>query len=182
MPAPTMGEPLVCVGVIAGPHGVRGQVKVRSFTATPGDVAAYGPVRDESGTRRFTLRLHGAPKEGVVVASLAGIADRDAAEALKGLRLYVARSALPTAAEDEFYHADLVGLRAEGMAGETVGTVQAVQNFGAGDVLEVAKAAGGDTLLVPFTKAAVPLVDVGGGRVVIDLAVADAPADPEAAR
>ena len=176
-----MGDPFVCVGVIAAPHGVRGQVKVRSFTAAPEDVAAYGPVRDESGARRFTLRLHGAPKDGVVVASLAGIADRDAAEALKGMRLYVARTALPVVAEDEFYHADLVGLRVEGLAGEAVGTVLAVQNFGAGDVLEVAKADGGDTLLVPFTKTAVPQVDVPGGRLVVDLAVADAPAEPEAA-
>jgi 16S rRNA processing protein RimM len=154
------------VGVVVGAHGVRGAVRVKPFTAEPGAVAAYGPVEDEGGTRRFELRLIGEGK-GVVVAKLAGVDDRNAAEALKGLRLYVPRAALPPPEEEEFYHADLLGLEAVTRDGDRLGTVRAVHEYGAGDSLEIALGDGG-TLFVPFTKAAVPAVDLAGGRLVVD--------------
>ena len=156
----------ICVGVITGAHGVRGAVRVKSFTAVPADIATYGPLADESGGRRFRLRVVGEAK-GVVVAKIAGIEDRDAAEALKGLRLYVERSALPEAGEEEYYHADLLGLEAALRDGTPLGRVRAVHDFGAGDSLEIALPSGA-TVLVPFTRTAVPVVDLAGGRVVID--------------
>jgi 16S rRNA processing protein RimM len=160
------GEARVCVGAIAGAQGVRGAVRIKSFTAVPEDVAAYGPVEDESGQRRLTLRLVGHAK-GVVIGKIAGIDDRDAAEAMKGMRLYVARSALPAAGEEEYYHADLLGLTAELPDGTVLGQVRAVHDYGAGDSIEVMRAVGG-TVLVPFTRAAVPVVDLAGGRLVVD--------------
>lgn len=152
--------PRVCVGAIVGAHGVRGQVRVKSFTADPADVAAYGPVESEDGTRRFRLQVMGEAK-GLVIARLDGVADRDAAEALRGTKLYVAREKLPETEEDEFLYSDLVGLKAEAVDGTVLGTVRGVADFGAGEVLDV----GG--FMVPFTRAAVPVVDVAGGRVVV---------------
>jgi 16S rRNA processing protein RimM len=157
----------VCVGAIAGPHGVRGLVRVKSFTADPGDVAAYGPVEDEAGRRRFTLEIVGQAK-GVLIARVSGIADRDAAEALRGVRLYVPRAVLPPPGEEEYYHADLIGLEAVFPDGSPFGRVRAVHDFGAGDSLEVMRGEGGGTVLVPFTRAAVPVVDIAAGRLVID--------------
>jgi 16S rRNA processing protein RimM len=168
----------VCLGVVTGAHGIRGQVKIRSFTENPVDLATYGPLTDETGARRFTVRVHGAAREGVVVCSLADVADRNQAEALKGLRLHVARAALPKLAAEQYYHADLVGLAVQTEAGEAVGTVRAVVNFGAGDLLEVAPPAG-ETVLVPFTRAAVPVVDLAGGRLCIDPVAALPPAGGE---
>jgi 16S rRNA processing protein RimM len=176
------GDARVCVGVVGAPHGVRGAVRIKSFTAEPEAIAAYGPLEDESGVRRFTLRLTGSGK-GVVIGALSGITDRDRAEALRGLRLYLPRAALPPTAEDEFYHADLLGLSAELGDGTAIGRVVAVHDFGAGEILEIAR----DTaaaVLIPFTRAAVPVVDIAGGRLVLDppagvLAPAS-PSDPAA--
>jgi 16S rRNA processing protein RimM len=154
------------VGVIVGAHGVRGAVRVKPFTAEAAAVAGYGPVEDETGTRRFELRLVGEGK-GVVIATVKGVEDRDAAEALKGLRLYVAREALPPPDAEEFYHADLIGLDAMTRSGERLGKVRAVHDYGAGDSLEIDVAAGG-TLLVPFTRRAVPEIDLAAGRLVVD--------------
>jgi 16S rRNA processing protein RimM len=154
------------VGVIVGAHGVRGAVRIKPFTAEPAAIAAYGPVEDETATRRFELRLMGEGK-GVVIATLKGVEDRNAAEALKGLRLFVARAALPPAEEDEFYHADLIGIAAVTRDGAPLGRVRAVHAYGAGDSLELELADGG-TLLVPFTKSAVPEIDLAGGRLVVD--------------
>ncbi|MBI3453708.1 MAG: ribosome maturation factor RimM [Rhodospirillales bacterium] len=156
----------VLVGVIAGAHGVRGEVRIRSFTADPADVAAYGPVSDESGARRFAVRIRSAVR-GQVIARLDGVADRNAAESLKGLRLYVPRDTLPRLGKDEWYLADLIGLRAEDTAGKPLGRVKAVHNFGAGDVLEI-EGAGGATQFLSFTRRAVPEVDIAGGRIVIE--------------
>lgn len=161
-----MPDARVLVGVIVGAHGVRGAVRIKSFTAEPAAIAAYGPLEDETGTRRFEIRLVGEGK-GVVIATLKGIEDRNAAEALKGLRLYVARAALPPPGEEEFYHADLIGLAAVRRDGTPLGRVCAVHDFGAGDSLELALADGG-TLLVPFTKAAVPEIDIAGGKLVVE--------------
>jgi 16S rRNA processing protein RimM len=157
----------VCVAEIGAPHGVRGEVRLKSFTADPAAVAAYGPLESEDGARRFRV-LGARPARDALIARLEGIADRDAAEALRGLRLYVSRERLPPPAEDEFYHADLIGLAVVDTAGRPLGTVTAVQNFGAGDLIEVAPAEGGPGVLVPFTKAAVPHVDIAGGRLVAD--------------
>ncbi len=154
----------VCVGVIAGAHGVRGEVKVKTFTADPAAVAAYGPVADESGARAFELSLRGTTKGGVI-ARVAGVGDRDAAQALKGTKLYVDRVVLPEPGSDEFYHADLIGLAVELRDGKAVGRVKAVHDFGAGDLLEIALP-DGRTEMLPFTREAVPEVDIAGGRLV----------------
>ncbi|MBB4285995.1 ribosome maturation factor RimM [Roseospira goensis] len=158
----------VCLGVVVGAHGVRGAVRVKSFTADPADVAAYGPVSTEDGARTWPIRRIGTAK-GVVLCHLDGVTDRDTAEALKGVRLCVPRAALPQSdGEDgEFYHADLIGLRVEREDGTPVGTVRAVYDFGAGDMLEVSPQDGGRGALVPFTRAAVPVVDLDGARVVV---------------
>jgi 16S rRNA processing protein RimM len=160
-----MGERIL-VGAIAGAHGVRGAVRVRSFTEAPAAVAAYGPLSDEAGTRRLVLKVVGETAGGVI-AEIEGVADRNAAEALRGQRLYVARDVLPALAAEEFYHADLIGLTAETAAGDRLGRVRAVQNFGAGDMLEIERA-DGTTVDLPFTRAAVPVVDIAGGRLVVD--------------
>jgi 16S rRNA processing protein RimM len=156
----------LCVGIITGAQGVRGAVRIKSFTAVPEDVAAYGPVADEAGQREFALRPVGRAK-GVVIATIAGVADRDAAERLKGVRLYVARDKLPAPGEEEYYHADLIGLAAVLRDGTPLGRVRAVHEYGAGDSLEVASESG-VTVMVPFTRAAVPEVDLAAGRLVIE--------------
>ncbi len=156
----------ICVGEIVAAHGVRGAVKVRSFTAVPKDLTAYGPVTDEAGRRRFQLVVAGMTKGGLI-CHLAGVGDRDAAAGLKGTRLYVARAALPAPADaDEFYHADLIGVRVESRTGALLGRVRAVYDFGAGDVLDVTVADGGKSVILPFTKALVPDVDLAAGRLV----------------
>jgi 16S rRNA processing protein RimM len=165
-------ERRILVGAVAGAHGVRGEVKIKSFTEQVRDVAAYGPVEDESGTRRFAIKIRGEAK-GLVIASLDGVGDRNAAEALKGLRLYVPRAALgkkPKRApkgSERWFVADLVGLAAVDTNGAALGTVKNVANYGAGDILEVTTMAG-ETQLYAFTKRTVPEVDIANGRVVID--------------
>jgi 16S rRNA processing protein RimM len=160
------GPEKVCLGVVVGVHGVRGAVRIKSFAADPADIAAYGPVSDESGARSFAVKVEGFAR-GAVLARLSGIADRDAAEALRGVRLYVPRAALPATREDEYYHADLIGLPVETREGAPLGSVRAVHNFGAGDILEL-RAADGRELLLPFSAAAVPTVDLAAGRIVAD--------------
>jgi len=174
---------LVCLGVMVGAHGVRGLVKVKSFTEAPEDVAAYGPVSDKSGKRRWTLQVTGpAPgKRDVMLAKVEGVGDRDAAQALHGTELYVARAALPALAEEEtFYHADLIGLRVEDPDGRELGKVAAVENYGAGDFLELERP-DGKLLLLAFTRAVVPEVDIAGGRLVA-LPPAEIEVPPEGAR
>jgi len=156
----------VCLGVVTGPHGVRGAVRIKSFTEAPADVARYGPLADETGTRRFELRLIGTGK-GVVIASLSGVEDRNQAEALRGLRLYLPRSALPQTAAEEYYHADLIGLEAVLGDGTPVGRVRAIHDFGAGDTLELARL-GAPPVMVPFTRAVVPSIELAAGRLVLD--------------
>ena len=157
---------LVCLGAITGAHGVRGQVKVKPFTENPDDVVSYGPVTDEAGTRSFTLQVVGRAKEQVVVR-LEGVGDRNAAEALRGTRLYVSRDKLPETEDGAFYHADLIGLRVEDTAGETIGEVTAMFDFGACDLVEF-RGLDGKSHMVPFTEEIVPVVDLAGGRIVID--------------
>jgi 16S rRNA processing protein RimM len=158
----------VCMGVVGAPHGVRGAVRIKAFTDDPEAIAGYGALEDESGAKRFTLRVIGKVKgDGMVIATLSGVEDRDQAEALRGLRLYAPRAALPPTEEDEFYHADLVGLTAVLDSGEQLGKVVAVHDFGAGDMLEIARTKG-QPVLLPFTRTAVPVVDIAAGHVVVD--------------
>jgi 16S rRNA processing protein RimM len=157
----------VCVGQIGAPHGVRGEVRLRSFTAEPEAIAGYGPLEAEDGRILEIESLR--PAKDYFVATLSGIGDRDAAEALANLKLYVPRDRLPALVEtDEFYHADLIGLAVVNKAGEQLGTVLAIHNFGAGDLIEVRLAAGGKTELVPFNEINVPGVDIAAGRIVIE--------------
>lgn len=155
---------LICVGAVAGAHGVRGLVRIKSFTERPEAVAAYGPVADEHG-RAFTIAVKG-PAKGGVLAALSGVEDRDAAEALRGRRLYVPRDAMPAAGEDEFYHADLIGLAAVADDGRPLGEVVAVHEHGSAPLLEV-KPARGESRLIPFTREAVPEVDIAARRLTV---------------
>jgi 16S rRNA processing protein RimM len=145
---------------------VQGAVRIKSFTEAPEDVARYGPLADETGVRRFELRLVGAGK-GVVIARLSGVVDRNQAEALRGLRLYLPRSALPPPDAEEYYHADLIGLEAVLGDGTPVGRVRAIHDFGAGDTLELARP-DAPPIMVPFTRAIVPNVELAAGRLVLD--------------
>jgi 16S rRNA processing protein RimM len=156
----------VCVGIITGPHGVTGAVRIKSFTERPEDIVAYGPLADQSGTRRLELRLIRAAK-GVLIARLPGIDDRNQAEALRGLRLFLPRAALPTPEPEEYYHADLIGLAAELADGTPIGRVRAVHDFGAGDTLEIERQ-GVPPAMVPFTRAIVPAVEIEAGRLIVD--------------
>ena len=155
----------VCVGAIAGAFGVRGEVRLKSFCATPEDIASYGPLATEEG-RSFDVALTGSIKNGFS-AKLSGIPSKEAADRLKGTRLYVDRALLPDPEEDEFYHADLLGLEVVDTGGSVLGQVKAVLNHGASDLLEI-KRPGGATSLLPFTKEVVPTVDVGAKRLVAD--------------
>ena len=149
----------ICVAQIGAAHGIRGEVRLRSFTEDPAAITAYGPLESEDGTRRFTIEALRLAKDHFV-ARLAGVADRDAAEKLTNLKLYIARDKLPPIDEDDtFYHADLVGLVAVTPSGAAFGTVTAVLNFGAGDILEI-KPVSGEHLLLPFTDTTVPKIDM----------------------
>ena len=172
---------MVCIGAVAGAHGVRGNVRIKPFTDAPEDVAAYGPVTDAEGARAFDLTPVGEAG-GMVIARMSGVGDRDAAEALKGLRLYVPRERLPAPEQDEFYHADLIGLSVVDSAGQAAGTVNALHDFGAGDLIEIRRPSG-RLVLLPFTRSAVPAIDLAAGSVTVDavqLAAAEAPAEAPA--
>ena len=169
---------LICVGAITGARGLKGEVRIKSFTADPKGISNYGDVFEENGRTSYQVQITGQAK-GQLLARLNGIEDRDAADALKGTRLYVLKSALPEPEEDEFYFSDLVGLRADLVDGGCLGKVKEVHDFGAGAILEVVGGEAG-TVMVPFTRAAVPEVDKAGGRVVIDPPIGLLePAEPE---
>lgn len=154
---------LVCVGAIAGAFGVRGEARIKSFCAEPADIASYSPLSTEDG-RTFTLRITREIKEAFA-ARLSGVETREQAEALRGTRLYAPRDRLPPLKDEEFYHADLIGLEVVDTGGAVLGRVRAVHDFGAGDVIEVI---GERELMLPFTRAAVPTVDLAAGRLVAD--------------
>ncbi|MCC6864058.1 MAG: 16S rRNA processing protein RimM [Rhodobacteraceae bacterium] len=159
----------VCVGAIAGSFGVSGEVRLKSFCTQPEDVASYGPLWTEDGSRSFTLKLTRASVSGGLGARLSGVATKEQADALKGTSLYVDRDRLPLLPDDEFYHADLIGLVVQDPGGVVIGTVQAVHNHGAGDLLEVMKPGMKAALLLPFTRVTVPTVDVKAGKIVADI-------------
>ena len=158
----------ILVGAIAGAFGVQGEVRLKSFCAEPADIASYGPLFTEDGQRSFKLRLTKAVAGGFG-ARLSGVETREQAEAMRGVSLYADRSRLPRLPDDEFYHSDLIGLTAQDTGGVVLGTVLTVQNHGAGDILEIRPLKGGETLLVPFTLAVVPTVDLAKSVLVIDM-------------
>ena len=157
----------ICVARIGAAHGVRGAVKLWTFTEDPLAVKQYGPLMTKDGARHFEV-THVREAKDHLVATLKGIATREDAERLNGLELYVARDKLPETDEGEYYHADLIGLAAVNAANEPLGRVIAIHNFGAGDIIEIAPPQGA-TMLLPFTNAVVPTVDLANGRVVIEL-------------
>jgi 16S rRNA processing protein RimM len=163
-----MADERICLGQIGAPHGVRGEVRLRSFTANPDAITGYGPLETEDGhvVQIESLR----PAKDHFVARLAGVSDRNAAERLTNTKLYVSRERLPaTEGADEFYHADLIGLAVVDRSGGKLGTVIAIHNFGAGDLIEIRPTNGGATKMLRFDEATVPVVDLAAGRLVIDL-------------
>jgi 16S rRNA processing protein RimM len=169
----------ILLGRIVSAHGIRGEVVIDSFTGAAEDISAYGPLATEDG-RKLDIKLVRTTPKGGVIARVAGVADRNGAEALRGTALYAQRGQLPELEEGEFYYEDLAGLRADNEAGEQIGQVVAVQNYGAGDLLEVRLEGQRATELIPFTDAFVPVVDVAAGRVVVVVPVYDAGADAAA--
>ena len=162
-----MSDEMICVGAIAGAFGVHGEVRLKSFTARPEDIAGYGPLSLEDGSRDFTATITGQAKNGLT-AKLSGVRTREEADALRGAQLYVARTKLPSLPDDEYYHADLVGLDVFDTGGAPLGRVKSVLNHGASDILELTLPGGADTVLLPFTKRAVPTVDLASRRIVAD--------------
>src|SRR3979411_3358199 len=162
-----MPTSVICVARIGAAHGVRGAVKLWTFTEDPLAVKDYGPLVTKDGARQFEV-THAREAKGHLVATLKGIATREDAERLNGIELYVAREKLPATDEDEYYHADLIGLTAVDAANGPLGRVIAIHNFGAGAIIEIAPPHGA-TMLLPFTNAVVPTVDLAGGHVVIEL-------------
>ncbi len=157
----------VCVGAVTGAFGVRGEVRLKSFCADPADIAGYAPLTTEDGTRSFTLKITRSVKNGFA-GRLSGIATKEQADDLRGLRLFVDRSQLPSLPDDEFYHADLMGLLVVDTGGRELGRVKSVQNHGASDLLEIHGPGLKSTVFLPFTQEAVPTVDLSAGRIVAD--------------
>lgn len=155
----------VLLAVVIGAQGLKGEVRVKAFTQTPDAIANYRSLHDRNG-RRFTVTGARATRAGEAVLGIVEVADRASAESLRGVELFVERAALLPTAKDEYYHADLIGLRAEDREGRALGTVQAIHNYGAGDVIEIARA-DGDSVLLPFTRESVPVIEIDKSRIVV---------------
>lgn len=163
-----MAQPdLICIAAIIGAFGIKGELRVKSFCATPTDFGNYGPLSNEDGTEIYDLRIIG-PIKGGYSCRIKGVQYKDQADALKGVRLYTNRENLPNLPDDEFYHADLVGLDVFDTGGEKLGHITAVHDHGAGDFLEIAGTGIKNTVLLPFTRDAVPTVDLSAGRIITD--------------
>ncbi|MEM6761045.1 MAG: ribosome maturation factor RimM [Pseudomonadota bacterium] len=162
-----MSDDLICVGAISGAYGVRGEVRVKSFCAVPEDIETYNPLTTEDGTRAFTLAILRPIKNGFVTR-ITEVSTKEGADALKGTQLFARRDQLPSLPDDEFYYTDLVGLEVIDTGGGSLGRIKSVQNHGATDLLEIHQPGATATVLLPFTKAAVPTVDLGAGRIVAD--------------
>jgi len=154
--------------VFGAPQGVRGEIRVKSFTADPKAIGAYGALTDAKRANVFAFERLRALKNDMVVVKVKGVETRGVAAALTGVEIFVRRDQLPPPNADEFYHADLVGLEAVTQGGERLGRVVSIGNYGAGDILEIAPEDGGETLLLPFTKQAAPIVDFEAGRIVVE--------------
>lgn len=162
-----MSDARICVGAIGGAYGVRGEVRIKSFCAVPEDIETYRPLTTEDGARSFSLALIRPIKNGFV-ARIAEVTTKEKADALKGTQLFASRDQLPNLPDDEFYYADLVGLDVFDTGGNVLGRVKSVQNHGAADLLELHAPGASNTVLLPFTKAAVPTVDLAAGRIIAD--------------
>lgn len=160
-----MTEDRICVGAIAGAFGVHGEVRLKSFCSDPADIATYSPLTSEDGTRRFEVSLT-REVTGALGARIKGIATKEDADALRGVTLWAPRSALPALPDDEFYHADLIGLEVVDTGGKSLGRVRALYDHGAGDIIEVV--GGTQVLMLPFIRAVVPTVDLAARRIVVD--------------
>ena len=165
-----MSDPhrLIRLGVFGAPQGVRGEVRVKAYTGEPKAIAAYGPLTDAKGAKRFAIRFVRPLKDDMIVVRVDGVATRDDAQSLTGVELYARRDQLPPPAEDEFYYDDLIGLAAETPEGEALGRVAGLVNYGAGDILEVAPEGGGETRLYPFTKSVAVEIDFVRERIVLN--------------
>jgi 16S rRNA processing protein RimM len=163
----SLRQSCICVAKIGAAHGTRGEVRLWPFTATAEAVGTYGPLQTADGTQTFQIEAL-RPAGNFLVARFKGVTDRATAERLRDIELYVPRERLPVPEPDEFYHADLIGLQAQDTAGKSFGIVVAVHNFGAGDLLEIAPAAGGETVMLPFSAATVPSVEIATGCIVVD--------------
>ncbi|MEM9425236.1 MAG: ribosome maturation factor RimM [Pseudomonadota bacterium] len=161
-------DPRVCVGAIAGSFGVKGEVRLKSFCAEPEAIDSYGPLTSEDGASQWDVKVSRAIKNGFA-ARLSGVRTKEAADALRGTRLYAPRDQLPDLPDDEFYHADLIGLSVFDTGGVQLGRIKAVLNHGAGDLLEIAVKGEKQPVLLPFTVANVPTIDLGSGKVIADL-------------
>ena len=168
----------ILLGRFGAAHGIRGEVMVRTFTGGAADIAAYGPLSDKASARSFKLKVVRVTDKGVV-ARVDGITDRNGAETLNGIDLYVDRAKFPEPDEAEYYHADLIGLRAVAPDGTEIGGVIAVENFGAGDLLEIRKAGSGETEYVPFTNACVPEVNIKARQLTVIMPVMTGEREPE---
>ncbi|WP_408648432.1 ribosome maturation factor RimM [Thalassococcus lentus] len=157
----------VCVGAIAGAFGVQGEVRLKSFTSDPSAIADYAPLTTEDGSRSFEVTISREIKQGFA-ARLSGVLTKEQADELRGTRLFALRDRLPSLPDDEYYHTDLIGLTVVDTGGATLGTVRAVHNHGADDLLELAMPGQSKTVLLPFTQAAVPTVDLAAGRLIAD--------------
>lgn len=162
-----MSSERICVGAISGAYGVQGEVRIKSFCAQPDDIETYSPLWSEDGTRSFALALIRPMKNGFV-ARIADVGTKEQADALKGVQLFAGRDQLPNLPDDEYYYTDLVGLEVFDTGGTSLGRVKSVQNHGASDLLEVHAQGATTTVLLPFTQAAVPTVDLASGRIVAD--------------
>jgi 16S rRNA processing protein RimM len=162
-----MSDDLTCVGAIAGAFGVKGDVRIKSFCANPADIGSYSPFTSEDGTQEFKIKVSRPIKNGFA-GRIEGMDNREAIEALKGTRLYVPLSRLPELPDDEYYHSDLIGLDVYDTGGQNLGQIRAVHDHGAGDLLEVFGQGWKSTVLLPFTKEAVPTVDLKAKRIITD--------------
>lgn len=162
-----MSEGKICVGAVGGSYGVRGEVRLKSFCAVAEDIENYSPLTSEDGSSLFHLALIRPMKNGFV-ARIAEVATKEEADALKGTQLFAGRDQLPSLPDDEFYHTDLIGLQVWDTGGTLLGSIKNVLDHGAGDLLDVQRPGSSETVLLPFTRAAVPTVDLSAGRVIAD--------------
>ena len=162
-----MSQDRICIGAISGSFGVKGEVRLKSFCAEPDAIATYGALTSEDGSQSYDIKITRVVKNGFA-ARLTGIATKEQADALRGARLYAPRERLPELPDDEYYHADLINLTVLDTGGTKLGTVRAVQNHGAGDILEIHGEGRESPVLLPFTMAAVPTVDLASGRIIAD--------------
>ncbi|MEP2640356.1 ribosome maturation factor RimM [Roseobacter sp.] len=162
-----MSADKLCVGTVSGAYGVRGELRIKSFCAQPEDIETYSPLTSETGDAAYHLALIRPTKNGFV-ARISEVATKEQADALKGVKLYAQRDQLPSLPDDEYYHADLIGLQVLDTGGTPLGTVKTVLDHGAGDLLEIQRPESSETVLLPFTMAAVPTVDMASGRIIAD--------------